>query len=104
MDSGNGNPACTRRSYLLEGLQFGWRPFNHKLGEVNVGNFVTSLRFVHVMCCYKQSFAHSGQIEKQVPEFASGNRIDSSRRLIEKDKIGFVDKGGGEREPLFPPA
>src|SRR5581483_629584 len=63
---------------------------------------IAALRFVHVMGRYKKSHAFAGELEEQIPQFASRDRIDARGRLIKKKNSWLVHERAGHGQSLSP--
>ena len=46
-----------------------------------------ALGLVHVVCGDEQGDALAGELEEQIPQFATGHRIDPGGRLVEEDQL-----------------
>ena len=65
----------------------------------------TSLGFVQVRCAeeHRQTLVID-ELQDDLPQFATRQRIDTDRRLIEQQEFRRADKGAGEAELLLHPA
>ena len=80
------------------------RPLGEQLSVGDIGEAMAALGFVHVMRGDEHGQALRGQAMDFFPEIAARLRIDACCRFVEKEEFRPVDKAGGERETLFPPA
>ena len=94
----------SRRCYCRKLFQIRGLTTDDQLRQVDVADIRTAFGFVHVMCRDKQRDPTPRQFEKQVPEIASRNGIDSGCRFVKKQDIGLVNQRAGECQPLLPSA
>src|SRR5437879_4363914 len=65
---------------------------------------IAALRFIHVMSRDEQGHAFTRKREKQIPELATGDWIDTSSRLIEKKDSRLVHERTSHGKALSPAA
>ena len=65
---------------------------------------IAALRFIHVMSRDEKGHAFTGELEQQIPEFASRDRIDACSWLIEKEHRRFMHERASHGQTLPPAA
>src|ERR1051325_4760972 len=77
---------------------------DHELRHVEIADGRAALGFVHVVRRHEQRHTAAGELEQQVPQLATRDRVDARGRLVEEDDARAVHERGGEREALLPSA
>src|ERR1700676_494657 len=73
-----------------------------ELPVVDIRDVATALGFIHVVRGDEKSDAVAGELEQQVPELATRDRVDARGRLIEEKQFGLMEHGAAQREALLP--
>src|ERR1700730_8145883 len=71
---------------------------------IDVGDLTAALGFVHVMRGDEKRYALAGELEKEIPELAAGDRVNAGGGLVKEQELGFVQHGAAEGEALLPSA
>ena len=75
-----------------------------ELAVGDVRDLVAALGLVHVVGRDEHRHAGGRELVDLAPEFAPRLRVDTGRRLVEKQEIGLGKNAGAEREALLPAA
>src|SRR4029450_13823389 len=70
----------------------------------NIGQPMTALGLVHVMCGDEKGEPSSGQAMNLFPEIAPCFRIESRGRFVEQEQFRLMNETRGQRGALLPPA
>ena len=69
----------------------------------NQGQSVAILRFVHKVSRNQHGDSLRGKPIHAIPKFPARNRIDAGGRLVEKERVGLMNRRRRKRETLFIP-
>ena len=71
------------------------------LAQVHERDAMAALRFVEIRSGHDNGEPFGGKMRERVPEFAAGNGIDASGRLIKQQDARLRNQRAGERELLL---
>src|SRR5579863_2483387 len=80
------------------------RAVRDELAIVDVSNVAAAFRFIHVMRGDKKRDAVAGKLKEEIPKLAARDGIDPGGGLVKEKKLGLVQHGATQREPLLPAA
>ena len=102
--AGHVQPPRSWRADLRHLFQFVGLAADDQLRVVNVADVRAAFRFVHVMSGDEKRHPLAGELEKQIPQLAPRDRIDTGRRFVEKQHRRFVHERARHRQALSPAA
>ena len=80
------------------------RALDEQLAEIDVGEPMTALGFVHVMRAHEHGDAFGREFVDVLPEVAARLGIHPRSRLVKQQQLRRMQHARGEREPLLPAA
>ena len=83
-------------------LQLPGRAHGRQLAGIDDRDPMAMLGFIQIVRRDENRHAFARQVLDETPELAARDRIDASRRLVEKHDPRLVQDGAAEREPLTP--
>src|SRR6266576_5023082 len=86
----NIEPSRSGRIYLRHFFQFVRLAAHNQFGHINITDMVAPLCFIHVMRGNEQGHAFTSELEQQIPQLSTRDRIDAGSRFIEKKHGGSM--------------